>query len=93
MNMRMMFVAIAAVVLVGCGSEEKFASEVELPKLDALVFKSEGSTIYGQVLVPSAKFAGPRPSLRGQDPASSSAMDSPALRAGTMSHTTFAALG
>ena len=61
MNMRMVFVAIAAVVLAGCCAEEKFASEAELPKLDALVFKSEGSTIYGQVLVPSAKFAGPRP--------------------------------
>ena len=47
--------------IVDCCAEEKFASEAELPKLDALVFKSEGSTIYGQVLVPSAKFAGPRP--------------------------------
>jgi len=56
-----MLVVIAAVALASCGAEEKYASEAELPKLDALVFKSEGSTIYGQVLVPSAKFAGPRP--------------------------------
>ena len=61
MNMRMMLVVIAAGVLFGCGAEEKYAGEVELPRLDALVFKSEGSTIYGQVLVPSTKFAGPRP--------------------------------
>ena len=61
MNTRMMLVVIAAVALASCGAEEKYASEAELPKLDALVFKSEGSTIYGQVLVPSAKFAGPRP--------------------------------
>ena len=56
-----MLFAIAALALVGCGVEEKYASEAELPRLDALVFQSEGSTIYGQVLVPSAKFAGSRP--------------------------------
>ena len=61
MNMRMMLVAIAAVAMVGCGVEEKYTGEAELPKLDVLVFKSEGSSIYGQVLVPSANFAGPRP--------------------------------
>ena len=61
MNMRMMLVAVAAAVLVGCGAEEKYANEAELPKLDALVFNSEGSMVYGQVLVPSEKFAGPRP--------------------------------
>ena len=54
-------VAWGVSAIVACGAEEKFASEAELPKLDALAFKSEGSTIYGQVLVPSAKFAGPRP--------------------------------
>jgi pimeloyl-ACP methyl ester carboxylesterase len=57
----MLIVAIAALAMVGCCTEGKFSSEVELPKLDALVIKSEGSTIYGQVLVPSAKFARPRP--------------------------------
>ena len=61
MNMRMMLVAVAAVVLVGCGAKEKYANEAELPKLDALAFQSEGSMVYGQVLVPSVKFAGPRP--------------------------------
>ena len=50
MNMRMIFVAIAAVAMVGCGTEEKYAGEAELPKLDALVFKSEGSTIYGHAV-------------------------------------------
>ena len=54
-------VAWGVSVIVACGEEEKFVSEAELPKLDALSFKSEGSTIYGQVLVPSAKFSGPRP--------------------------------
>ena len=61
MNARMMFVGIAALAIVACGAEGKYASEAELPKLDALAFKSEGSMIYGQVLVPSAKFAGSRP--------------------------------
>ena len=57
----MLIVAIAALAMVGCCTEGKFSSEAELPKLDVLSFKSEGSTIYGQVLVPSAKFSGPRP--------------------------------
>ena len=61
MNTLMMFAAMATMAMVACGAEEKYASESELPKLDALAFKSEGSMIYGQVLVPSAKFAGPRP--------------------------------
>ena len=43
------------------GKDERYASEAELPRIDALAFKSEGSLIYGQVLVPSAKFASPRP--------------------------------
>jgi len=34
--MRIILVAIAAVAMVGCGAEEKFAGEAELPKLDVL---------------------------------------------------------
>ena len=47
MNTRMLIVAIAALAMVGCCTEGKFSSEAELPKLDALVFKSEGSQVYG----------------------------------------------
>ena len=61
MKREILFAAMAAMAIIACGAEEEYARESELPKLDALVFKSEGSMIYGQVLVPSAKFAGPRP--------------------------------
>ena len=54
------FAAMSPCMLVG--SVEKFANEAELPRIEALAFNSEGSLVYGQVLVPSAKFAGPRPS-------------------------------
>ena len=43
------------------GADGKHASEAELPRIEALAFKSEGSLVYGQVLVPSSKFAGARP--------------------------------
>ena len=59
---RCMFLAVvAAAAIVAMGADENYASEAELPRIDALVFKSEGSHVYGQVLVPSAKFAGARP--------------------------------
>ena len=56
-----LLVLIAAMAFAAFGAEEQYASEAELPRIEALVFKSEGSMIYGQVLVPSAKFAGTRP--------------------------------
>ena len=57
---------IAALCLCGCVDCGRFrdlnyADRAELPHLDALALDSEGSTIYGQVLVPSSKFKGPRP--------------------------------
>ena len=61
MMKRMIFGIMAAVAIVAMGTDENYASEAELPRIDALVFKSEGSHIYGQVLVPSPKFAGARP--------------------------------
>lgn len=53
-----------AVLLCGCATrftDGSFESEAELPRLDALVFDSDGSTIYGQVLVPSSQFGEKRP--------------------------------
>ena len=53
-----------AASLCGCAmrfSDGSFSSEAELPRLDALVFDSDGSKIYGQVLVPSAQFGKKRP--------------------------------
>ncbi len=58
-----------ALMLAGCASaparrvidDAPFSSEAELPRLEALVFKSNGSTIYGQILVPSSAFKAPRP--------------------------------
>jgi len=57
---------IAALCLCGCvdcGSfcDLDYADRTELPRLDALALNSDGSAIYGQVLVPSSKFEGPRP--------------------------------
>ena len=57
---------VAALCLCGCvdcgrSGDLDYASRDELPRLEALVFKSEGSDIYGQVLVPSPKFKGLRP--------------------------------
>ena len=51
----------AAVGICGCVSRAAlddgcYADESELPRLDALALDSNGSTIYGQVLVPSSKF-------------------------------------
>lgn len=57
----MIFALMAAGVIAAMGADENYASEAELPHIDALVFKSEESHIYGQVLVPSAKFTGARP--------------------------------
>ena len=56
-----LLVLIAAMAFAAFGAEEQYASEAELPRIEALAFKSEGSMIYGQILVPSAKFAGARP--------------------------------
>ena len=61
MKKRMIFSVVAAVAIAAVGMDENYASEAELPRIDALMFKSEGSHVYGQVLVPSAKFAGARP--------------------------------
>ena len=48
---------------VNCGTfgDSDYASPDDLPCLEALVFASEGSAIYGQVLVPSSQFTGARP--------------------------------
>ena len=59
-------IVVAALCLCGCVdcgsfSDLEYTDRAELPRLDALVLDSEGSTIYGQVLVPSSKFAGLRP--------------------------------
>ena len=61
MNKMVMAVVIAAATLAAIGADENYANEAELPRLEALVFKSEGCFMYGQVLVPSAKFVGARP--------------------------------
>lgn len=57
---------IAVLCLYGCvdcdsSRDLDYADRAELPRLDALALDSDGSTIYGQVLVPSSKFEGPRP--------------------------------
>ena len=57
---------IAALCLCGCVDcsslrDLDYTDCAELPRLDALALDSEGSTIYGQVLVPSSKFECPRP--------------------------------
>lgn len=56
----------AAAGLCGCTSrlastDGEYASVSELPRLEALVFDSDGSTVYGQVLVPSSRFGDHRP--------------------------------
>ena len=58
-------VGVALLCLCGCVNcgqfdDRDYASQDELPRLEALVFKSEGSSIYGQVLVPSSQFTGAR---------------------------------
>ena len=63
MKKMMMAVGFAAML---CGCATRFAdggysTEAELPRLDALMFDSDGSTIYGQVLVPSSQFGEKRP--------------------------------
>ena len=57
---------IAALCLCGCVDcgafrDRDYADRAELPRLDALALDSDGSMIYGQVLVPSSKFEGLRP--------------------------------
>ena len=59
-------VGMALLCLCGCVNcgpfgDSDYAPPNELPRLEALVFKSEGSNIYGQVLVPSSQFTGARP--------------------------------
>ena len=61
MNTMFAFAVVMATAFAAIGADENYASEAELPRIEALAFKSEGSMIYGQVLVPSAKFAGARP--------------------------------
>jgi len=63
-KMRMFFLLLALATLCGCATrftDGCFSSEAELPRLDALVFDSDGSTIYGQVLVPSSQCGDRRP--------------------------------
>ena len=40
---------------------EADAAEADLPRLEALVFKVDGDTLYGQILVPSPRFGEKRP--------------------------------
>ena len=61
MTKHVVLAVAAAVAIAAGGTDESYASEAELPRIDALVFKSEGSLVYGQVLVPSIRFAGARP--------------------------------
>ncbi len=61
MKKNLIFAVVVAVAIAAAGADENYATEAELPRIDALVFKSEGRLIYGQVLVPSPKFAGARP--------------------------------
>lgn len=61
-----MMAGVALLCLCGCVNcgrfdDRDYASQDELPRLEALVFQSEGSDIYGQVLVPSSQFTGTRP--------------------------------
>ena len=49
-------------VVFGQSCEEgPYATEAELPRIDALIFESDGATIYGQILVPAPKFGAARP--------------------------------
>jgi len=57
---------VSSLAAILCGCAERFAdgcysTEAELPRLDALIFDSDGSAIYGQVLVPSSQSGGQRP--------------------------------
>ena len=56
-----MLLALALAAFGAACADETYASEAELPRIEALAFRSEGSLVYGQVLVPSAKFGGARP--------------------------------
>ena len=63
---RVIHITSLAIAVLFCGCATRFAdgsfsTEAELPRLDALVFDSDGSTIYGQVLVPSSQFGEKRP--------------------------------
>ena len=51
----------ALVAFVAVCADENYACEAELPKIDALAFNSEGSMVYGQILVPSSRFGTARP--------------------------------
>ena len=42
MKKRMIFVVIATMALGSAGVDEHYANEAELPRIDALLFKSEG---------------------------------------------------
>lgn len=62
------FIALAflAFSLFGCACETPlqdpaYSDQSALPYIDALVFDSSGSTIYGQVLVPSSDLGENRP--------------------------------
>ena len=62
-NILLAVVALCLGGCVDCGAfrDPDYAARAELPRLDALALDSDGSAIYGQVLVPSSKFEGPRP--------------------------------
>ena len=57
----LMLTAAPTVTLAQPGDDGTYASEAELPRIDALIFESDGSMIYGQILVPAAKFGTARP--------------------------------
>ncbi len=67
MNCKELIATLAAALClcgcVDCGTfrDLDYADRAELPRLDALMMDSEGSAIYGQVLVPSPKFGSVRP--------------------------------
>ena len=61
MKKKLVLLLAATVALAAICADENYACEAELPRLDALAFKSEGSMVYGQVLVPSARFGAARP--------------------------------
>ena len=57
----LMLTAAPTVTLAQSGDDGTYATEAELPRIDALIFESDGATIYGQILVPAPKFGTARP--------------------------------
>ena len=57
----LMLTAAPMPTLAQSGDDGTYATEAELPRIDALIFESDGATIYGQILVPAPKFGAARP--------------------------------